>query len=66
MTLFPKKRPWIILVIIYAVIIGVWVTFIILAGKRDTRQFNPQEADEFYQQHKKPTAEKTGTDTTPQ
>ena len=57
MTLFPKKRPWIILVIIYAVIIGGWVTFIMLAGKRDTRQLTPKEAEEFYQKHKQPSAE---------
>ena len=57
MTLFPKKHPWIILVIIYAVIIGGWVTFIILAKKRDTRQLSPEEATEFYQQHKQENQE---------
>jgi len=59
MTLFPKKHPWLILVIIYTVIIGAWVGFIILAGKRDTRQLSPEEATEFYKKHKEPSSEKT-------
>ncbi len=66
MTLLPKKRPWIILVIIYAVIIGVWATFIILAGKRDTRLLSPKEAEEFYQKHKQPSAENPNSEPTPQ
>jgi hypothetical protein len=66
MTLFPKKRPWIILVIIYAVIISGWVTFIILAGKRNTRQLSPKEAKEFYQKHKQPSTETPNSESSPQ
>lgn len=55
MTLFPKKHPWIILVIVYAVIIGGWIAFIMLAKQRDTRRLSPEEATEFYEQHKKDT-----------
>lgn len=58
MTLFPKKHPWIILLIIYAIIIAGWVTFIMLAKKRDTRRFSPEEATEFYEQHKEETPQK--------
>lgn len=54
MTIFPKKHPWIVLVIVYAIIIGGWITFIVLAKKRDTRRLTPEEAAEFYDQHKQP------------
>lgn len=59
MTLFPKNHPWIIIVIIYTIIIGAWVGFIILAGKRDTRQLNQEEAEAFYKKHKEPLEKKT-------
>lgn len=48
MTLFPKKRPWIILVILYAAIIAGWVTFIMLAKQRHTSRLSPEQADKVY------------------
>lgn len=48
----PKKRPWLILVFIYLVIIAVWTTFIIL-GARQGERMTPQEAEEHIHQQQK-------------
>jgi len=58
MTIFPKKHPWIILVIIYAIIISSWAAFIHLAGKRETKRLSPEEAAEIYKQRQDKLQEK--------
>lgn len=62
MTLFPKKHPWIILVIcvviFYTIIISSWTAFIHLAGKRETNRLTSKEADELYKQRQEKLQEK--------
>ncbi|BDS08865.1 hypothetical protein NT6N_39050 [Oceaniferula spumae] len=41
----PKKRPWLILVFIYVVIITVWTTFIVLGHKQGSHM-SPEEAEQ--------------------
>ncbi|MFK7909567.1 MAG: hypothetical protein AB8F34_03095 [Akkermansiaceae bacterium] len=40
----PKKRPWLILVGIYAVIMMVWAGFYFLAKETGDQQVDPEEA----------------------
>ncbi len=51
----PKKRPWLLLVLMYAVIIGVWTTYIMYARQRDTKLMTPKEAEQYYKDHPKQT-----------
>ena len=47
----PKKRPWLYLVIAYAIIISVWVTYIIVAGKSNAKHMTPAEAEQYIKDH---------------
>lgn len=46
----PKKRPWLILVALYVIIVAVWATFIILGNKQGDRM-TPQEAEQHIKKH---------------
>jgi len=51
----PKKRPWIIIVVIYIVIIGVWVTFYTLAKKHNGgERMTPEETEQLIKQRNQP------------
>lgn len=52
----PKKRPWLILVFLYIVIIAVWTTFIIL-GNRQGERMTPEEAELHIRKQKEAAAE---------
>lgn len=47
----PKKRPWIILVIMYATIISVWISYFIVAHRRNAKHMTPQEAEQYFKDH---------------
>ena len=47
----PKKHPWIILVIMYATIISVWITYFIVAHHRNAKHMTPQEAEQYFKEH---------------
>ncbi|NWK56725.1 hypothetical protein HW115_13965 [Verrucomicrobiaceae bacterium N1E253] len=67
MTLFPKKHPWVVMVVLYALIIAGWATFIVLAKQRHTTRLSPEEANEVYQnslKEKQLEAEGSGQQTT--
>lgn len=60
----PKKRPWIILLVIYVVIIAVWIGFYYLAKDTGTQSVSPEEAEELlekslHQKKSNPPAEKS-------
>ena len=46
----PKKRPWVILVLLYVVIVTVWTTFIILAHQQGDHR-TPEEAEAYIKEH---------------
>lgn len=41
----PKKRPWILILLFYMVIIGGWVAFYILAKNHSGNKRSPEEAE---------------------
>ncbi len=56
----PKKRPWLILLGIYLVIMLVWGTFYFLADQAGDQVVDPQEAEELLKnspssKHKQPS-----------
>lgn len=52
----PKKRPWLILVFIYVVIIAVWTTFLML-GKQQGERMTPEQAEQHIRKHPAPTGQ---------
>ena len=50
----PKKRPWLILIGIYLVIILVWAGFYFLAKESGTQNLNPEEAEDLLEQRQQP------------
>jgi type VI protein secretion system component VasK len=54
----PKKRPWLILIAIYALIIGVWATVFILARGSSAQSLDAEEAEKVLEQRKAPALEK--------
>ena len=43
----PKKRPWLILIAIYTIIIGVWTTVFFIARGSSAKSLNAEEAKEL-------------------
>ena len=51
----PKKRPWLILVAIYLIIMLVWGGFYFLAKQSGKQNLDPEEAEQLLEQRKKTT-----------
>ena len=52
----PKKRPWIIILIFYMVIIGGWIAFYILAENHSGNKRTPEEAEAWLKQQQEEPA----------
>lgn len=46
----PKKRPWILIALFYLLIIGGWVTFIMLARQHSGNKRSPEETEKILKQ----------------
>ena len=51
----PKKRPWLILLGIYLVIMLVWAGFYMLAKQSGKQSLKPEEAEALLEQRNKST-----------
>jgi len=47
----PKKRPWILIVILYVTITSVWITYFIIAHKSHEKHMTPDEAEQYIKDH---------------